>query len=61
VPGLLIATGHHRNGIPLAPITAVAIESLVTTGNTTSPELPFGLARFQTRRKTPVQSFGETP
>ncbi len=32
VPGLLVATGHHRNGILLAPVTAAAIEELVTDG-----------------------------
>ena len=61
VPGLLIATGHHRNGILLAPVTALAIESLVTTGATTSTALPFGLARFQTQRSTAVPTIGETP
>ena len=32
IPGLLLATGHHRNGILLAPVTATAIEELVTAG-----------------------------
>jgi glycine oxidase len=30
--GLLVATGHYRNGILLAPITADAIAGLLTTG-----------------------------
>ncbi len=29
-PGLLVATGHHRNGILLAPITADLVADLVT-------------------------------
>ena len=30
IDGLLLAGGHHRNGILLAPITALAIEALLT-------------------------------
>ena len=30
--GLLIATGHHRNGVLLAPVTAKAVEDLVIRG-----------------------------
>ncbi len=29
LPGLMIATGHHRNGVLLAPITADAVTALV--------------------------------
>lgn len=32
--GLLVATGHHRDGILLAPITADTIVALATLGNT---------------------------
>ena len=48
-PGLVLATGHHRNGILLAPVTADAIAELVLTG--TAPEiiLPFALQRFHAR------------
>ena len=49
VPGLLIATGHHRNGILLAPVTAAAIEQLVTTGSISGTAQLFSLARFQRR------------
>ena len=31
-PGLILATGHYRNGILLAPVTAVAIADLVESG-----------------------------
>jgi glycine oxidase len=34
VPGLIHASGHYRNGILLAPITAKAIADLVTAGAT---------------------------
>lgn len=30
VTGLILATGHHRNGILLAPITAEIVRALVT-------------------------------
>ena len=43
IPGLLIATGHHRNGILLAPVTAAAIEQLVTTGSMCGAAQLFGL------------------
>lgn len=32
-PGLLAATGHYRNGMLLAPVTADAIGELLTTGS----------------------------
>jgi glycine oxidase len=34
IEGLLIATGHFRNGILLAPITAKSIAEWITSGNT---------------------------
>lgn len=44
--GLLVATGHYRNGILLTPVTAALMAELVTTG--TVPELmaPFSPRRF---------------
>ena len=30
--GLVVATGHYRNGILLAPITADAVADLLTAG-----------------------------
>lgn len=32
VPGLVLATGHHRNGILLAPLTAAAVAAYCTDG-----------------------------
>jgi glycine oxidase len=40
-PGLLIATGHFRNGILLAPITGQIVADLVTTGRSRVPLDPF--------------------
>lgn len=46
IEGLILATGHHRNGILLAPVTAETVASLVLTGNTPPEIAPFGLERF---------------
>jgi glycine oxidase len=44
--GLVVATGHHRNGILLAPLTADAVAALLT-GREPPPEtLPFAPTRF---------------
>lgn len=45
-PGLenvILATGHHRNGIVLAPITGKLICELIMTGQTSIPLDPFAL------------------
>jgi len=47
VEGLLVATGHHRNGILLAPATAAALDELVIAGAMPDAARPFGLDRFQ--------------
>ena len=46
VAGLVLATGHHRNGILLAPVTAQAIHDLVTAGAMAGAAARFGLERF---------------
>ena len=46
IAGLVLATGHHRNGILLAPVTAQAIHDLVTAGDMAGAATRFGLARF---------------
>lgn len=45
-PGLVVATGHHRNGYLLNPVTAEAVTTLVTTGALPDFAKDFGLARF---------------
>jgi glycine oxidase len=52
VEGLILATGHHRNGILLAPITARAITALVLTGRTEPEIAGFGLDRFRPGERT---------
>jgi glycine oxidase len=40
-PGLVVATGHFRNGILLAPITGTLIAELIVQGTTTMPLTPY--------------------
>src|SRR5205823_7459456 len=44
--GLIYATGHHRNGILLAPITADTIARLALDGTVDAAIRPFGIERF---------------
>ncbi len=46
VPGLIYATGHHRNGILLAPVTANFIAHAVIDGVVPPAIAPFGIDRF---------------
>ncbi len=50
VDGLVYATGHHRNGILLAPVTADAIARLVLDGAIDPAIRPFGIDRFAPAR-----------
>ncbi len=49
VRGLVLATGHFRNGILLAPITAQAIAELIATGQAPIDLAPFAIERFAMR------------
>jgi glycine oxidase len=44
--GVLVATGHYRNGILLAPVTAEAIAALLAGERADGVVAPFGPARF---------------
>jgi len=46
IDGLLVATGHHRNGILLTPATATAMADLILTGEISPHARPFGIDRF---------------
>ena len=46
VSGLLFATGHYRNGVLLAPLTADGIAELVATGQSLPIWRPFAPGRF---------------
>ena len=45
--GLVLATGHHRNGILLTPITAQTIAETIISGRSPALIRPFALDRFQ--------------
>ena len=47
--GLFYATGHHRNGILLAPVTADAVARLVLDGKSDPAIQAFGMDRFAQR------------
>ncbi|WP_405580492.1 glycine oxidase ThiO [Streptomyces sp. NBC_01190] len=44
--GLLLATGHHRNGVLLTPVTGDALADLLTSGELPDYAAPFTAARF---------------
>jgi glycine oxidase len=44
--GLVVATGHYRNGILLTPVTADAVAELLATGRVPELIVPFGPGRF---------------
>ncbi|MGY1916943.1 glycine oxidase ThiO [Blastococcus sp. SYSU DS0973] len=46
LPGLVLATGHHRNGVLLTPVTAEAIAELLATGALPEVAAPFTADRF---------------
>jgi len=47
ISGLLVATGHFRNGVLLAPLTAEAITSLLKGAEVPPEVLPFSPERFE--------------
>ena len=50
IDGLIYATGHHRNGILLTPITADAVAELVFEGAADPAIRPFSIERFGSLR-----------
>lgn len=46
IDGLVMATGHHRNGILLTPVTADCVSDFVLTGRIDPRIAGFGLDRF---------------
>jgi len=46
VPGVFMATGHYRNGILFAPVTALYMSRLLLEGKVPEPLLPFSPQRF---------------
>lgn len=50
VDGVHVATGHHRNGVLLAPVTADAVATAVCDGSWPDLMAPFRLDRFTEAR-----------
>ncbi|MFF0887990.1 glycine oxidase ThiO [Streptomyces sp. NPDC003456] len=46
--GLLLATGHHRNGVLLTPVTGDVLAHALTTGELPAEARPFTPERFRT-------------
>ncbi|WAU80159.1 glycine oxidase ThiO [Streptomyces sp. Qhu-G9] len=46
LPGLLLATGHHRNGVLLTPVTGDVLAHALTTGELPDEARPFTPRRF---------------
>jgi glycine oxidase len=57
--GLVVATGHYRNGILLTPVTADAVAELLATGQVPGLIAPFGPGRFAGR--VPAEVRGRVP
>ncbi|HYZ41528.1 MAG TPA: FAD-dependent oxidoreductase, partial [Stellaceae bacterium] len=49
IDGLVVATGHHRNGILLTPLTAAVVSGYVLTGQLPTAVAPFTPERFRQR------------
>jgi glycine oxidase len=47
IPGVYYATGHYRNGVLLAPVTAAIIGDLIRNGRTDQFIEPYSPSRFQ--------------
>lgn len=60
--GLIVATGHHRNGYLLAPVTALAIEDLITVGKISGAAAGFSAERFREAGSTgaPISTLAAT-
>jgi glycine oxidase len=50
--GLVVATGHYRNGILLCPVTADAVAELLATGRVPDLIAPFAPGRFAATGRT---------
>lgn len=56
VDGLIMATGHHRNGILLTPITADAVSHYILSGEVMPAIEPFSINRFARKSNRPRPS-----
>ncbi|MFD5598199.1 glycine oxidase ThiO [Streptomyces griseorubiginosus] len=54
LPGLLLATGHYRNGVLLTPVTGDAMAHVLATGELPEVARPFTPGRFLQRVEQPA-------
>ncbi|WP_030319038.1 glycine oxidase ThiO [Streptomyces sp. NRRL B-3229] len=54
LPGLLLATGHYRNGVLLTPVTGDAMAHVLATGELPEVARPFTPGRFLRRVEQPA-------
>jgi glycine oxidase len=47
LPGLVLATGHYRNGVLLTPVTGEVIAELLASGTLPAVATPFTIDRFR--------------
>lgn len=52
--GLVMATGHHRNGILLAPATAEIVSRFILSGELMDAAKPFTIGRFHEQPTAPM-------
>ena len=57
IRGYFVATGHFRDGILLAPVTAGIMTEVINRGNCAYDLAPFALDRFETVGGSRFQSF----
>jgi glycine oxidase len=46
IDGLVVATGHHRNGILLTPVSAAVVSTYILSGMLPETARPFSPERF---------------
>ncbi len=61
LPGLHLATGHHRNGVLLTPVTGEVMATLLATGELPAPARPFSPDRFTRTGASPVTAATTAP
>jgi glycine oxidase len=59
IDGLIVATGHHRNGILLMPITVESVSAYVLTGRLPEIVEPFTPERFSRRHAQSASTNGQ--
>ena len=58
IDGLVVATGHHRNGILLTPVTAAVVSDYILTGRLREIARPFSPQRFAAEPARPGNAIG---